>query len=69
MELKPIISQLLPLHRTLASDDMDEALRIVGENLPATSNYTIETYAPCTAVWTWTVPERYVVHEDRKSVV
>ncbi len=63
MELKPIISKLLPLYRTLACDDMDDALLIVGENMPMTSNYTIETYAPCTPVWTWTVPERYVVHE------
>jgi aminopeptidase-like protein len=63
MKLKPLIEQLLPLHRTLASDGMDEALRIVGEHLPEESHYTIETYIPGTPVWTWTVPERYVVHE------
>ena len=62
MELKPLLAQLLPLHRTLASDEMDEALRLVGEAMPAVSNYTIETYAPGTPVWTWMVPERYVVH-------
>jgi len=63
MELKPLLAQLLPLHRTLACDEMDKALHIVGENMPAASNYAIETYAPDTPVWTWTVPERYVVHE------
>ena len=63
MELKPLLAQLLPLHRTLASDEMDEALHIVGEHMPVASNYRIETYAPGTPVWTWTVPERYVVHE------
>jgi aminopeptidase-like protein len=63
MHLKPLLAQLLPLHRTLASDEMDEALRIVGERMPAASQYRIETYAPGTQVWTWTVPERYVVHE------
>lgn len=63
MELKPLIEQLLPLHRTLASDGMDEALRIVGEHMPAEANYQIESYAPGTPVWTWAVPERYVVHK------
>jgi len=75
MKLKPLLAQLLPLHRTLASDEMDEALRIVGQHMPAASNYRIETYAPGTPVWTWMVPERYVVHEayletgDGKRVV
>ena len=31
--------------------------------MPDSSNYTIETYAPLDPVWTWKVPERYVVHE------
>jgi aminopeptidase-like protein len=63
MNLKPLLEKLYPLHRTLASDGTDEALRIVGEHMPAGSNYTIETFIPGTPVWTWTVPERYVVHE------
>ena len=63
MELKPLLAQLLPLHRTLASDEMDEALRIVGDHMPAQSGYKIETYTPGTPVWTWTVPERYKVYE------
>jgi aminopeptidase-like protein len=29
----------------------------------------VETYAPLTPVWTWTVPERYVVHEAYLEVV
>ncbi|MFN2232586.1 MAG: hypothetical protein ACK2U1_00055, partial [Anaerolineales bacterium] len=61
MELKPIIAQLIPLHRTLASADMDKALHIVGEHMPGASNYQIENYAPGSTVWTWKVPERYVV--------
>jgi len=63
MHLLPLLEKLYPLNRTLASDGTDEALRIVGEHMPASSNYTIETYVPGTPVWTWTVPERYVVHE------
>ncbi|MDL1944915.1 DUF2172 domain-containing protein [Chloroflexi bacterium CFX2] len=31
--------------------------------MPDSSNYMTETYAPLTPVWTWKVPERYVVHE------
>lgn len=63
MKLKSILEQLFPLHRTLASEGTDEALRIVGEHLPAAADYRLETYTPGTPVWTWQVPERYVVHE------
>jgi aminopeptidase-like protein len=63
MNLKSILAQLYPLHRTLASGGTDEALRIVGEHMPADAHYAVETYTPGTPVWTWTVPERYLVHE------
>lgn len=63
MQLKPLLTRLHPLHRTLASDEMDEALRIVGEAMPAAADYAIESFIPNTPVWTWRVPERYVVHE------
>ena len=63
MHLKPLLEKLYPLHRTLASDGTDEALKIVGEHMPAGSNYKIETYIPGTSVWTWSVPERFVVYE------
>ena len=59
--LKEILEKIYPLHRTLASDGTDEALKIIGENLPAEAGYTIETYPPGKRVWTWKVPERYVV--------
>jgi len=61
--LKSILAEFFPLHRTLASDDHDKTLEIIGSYMPDSSNYTIETYAPLTPVWTWKVPERYVVHE------
>ncbi len=63
MQLKPLLTRLHPLHRTLASVEMDEALRIVGEAMPAAANYAIESFVPNTPVWTWRVPERYAVHE------
>ncbi len=61
--LKSILAEIYPLHRTLASDGTDEALEIIGGYMPDESGYTIETYTPGKPVWTWRVPERYVVHE------
>jgi aminopeptidase-like protein len=61
--LKSILAEFFPLHRTLASDDHDKTLEIVGSYLPDSSNSNIETFAPVTPVWTWKVPERYVVDE------
>ncbi|MBW7918683.1 MAG: DUF4910 domain-containing protein [Anaerolineales bacterium] len=61
--LKSILAEFFPLHRTLASDDQDKTLRIIGAYMPDSSNYTIETYAPLEKAWTWQVPERYAVHE------
>jgi aminopeptidase-like protein len=63
ISLKSILAEFFPLHRTLASNDHDKTLKIIGSYMPDTANYTIETYAPLTPVWTWKVPERYVVHE------
>ena len=61
--LKSILAEILPLHRTLASDDMDKALHIIGSYMPESANYTVETYASGSQAWTWRVPEKYVVHE------
>ncbi len=61
--LKSILAEFFPLHRTLACDDQDKTLGIIGGYMPDLSNYTIESYAPNTPVWTWKVPERYLVHE------
>jgi aminopeptidase-like protein len=61
--LKSVLSEFFALHRTLASADQDKTLEIVGSYMPDSSKYTIENYAPLTPVWTWKVPERYVVHE------
>ena len=42
---------------------MDKTLAIIGAHMPEAADYRIENYAPLTQVWTWKVPERYVVHE------
>jgi aminopeptidase-like protein/aminoglycoside N3'-acetyltransferase len=60
--LKGVMAEIVPLHRTLASDGLDEALDIVGSYMPENAGYEIETYEPLKKVWTWYVPERYVVH-------
>lgn len=73
--LRDVLGEILPLHRTLASDGLDAALEIVGSYLPETANYQIETYAPLTPAWTWYIPERYVVRaaylesEDGQRIV
>ncbi len=61
--LKDVLAELIPLHRTLASEGMDAALDLVGSYLPENASYTIETYTPLAPVWTWYVPERYAVRE------
>ncbi|MFN2274807.1 MAG: DUF2172 domain-containing protein [Anaerolineales bacterium] len=61
--LKDVLAEIVPLHRTLASDGMDAALEIIGSYLPESAGYKIESYTPLEPVWTWYVPERYVVHE------
>lgn len=61
--LKSVLGEIMPLHRTLASDGTDKALEIVGSYMPENAEYKIETYEPLKKVWTWYVPERYVVHE------
>ncbi len=61
--LKSILAEFLSLNRTLASDDMDETLDIIGSHMPDAAAYTVENYAPLSQAWTWKVPERYVVRE------
>ncbi len=61
--LKDVLAEIVPLHRTLASDGTDAALDIIGSYLPENADYKIETYEPLQPVWTWYVPERYVVHK------
>ena len=61
--IKSVLEEIYPLHRTLASDGLDESLRIVGSYLPETADYRIETYTPGQNVWTWKVPEHYIVNK------
>lgn len=58
-----LMTRLWPLHRTLVSDDMDRTLDIIGEYLPPQGEYRIHRYPSGQKVWTWTVPEKFVVEE------
>ena len=37
--LKNVLAEIVPLHRTLASDGTDAALDIIGSYLPENANY------------------------------
>jgi hypothetical protein len=54
--LKSVLAEFLNLNRTLASDDMDKPLAIIGSYMPDSANYVTENYTPLTQVWTWKVP-------------
>lgn len=59
MNLKNILAEIYPLHRTLSSEGTDKALSIIGKHVPV----QIEEYPALSKAWTWTIPERYIVHE------
>ena len=63
MKIKDLLIRLWPIDRALVSDGIDEALEIIKEYMPANSDYATETFAPGDQVWTWSVPERYALHE------
>lgn len=68
MNLKSILSEIYPLHRTLSSDGTDITLNIISRYIPA-SLYKIEEYPALEKVWTWTIPERYIVKDAFFGIV
>ena len=58
-----LMERVWPLHRTLVADDMDKALDIIAEYLPSQGESKMHRYASGMPVWTWTVPEKFVVEE------
>jgi len=60
--MRSLLCDLWPLHRTLNSDDMTDALRMCGRYLDS-DHWTIHQYEPGTDVFTWYIPERYKVRE------
>lgn len=61
--LKPLVEELFPLHRTLASDGTDRALELIGSHLPDAATYEVERFRAGAPAWTWTVPPRWSVQE------
>lgn len=62
-KLKSILEEIYPLHRTLASPGTEQALEIVKREMPSRVEFNIKSYSPGSNVWTWVIPERYLVHE------
>jgi aminopeptidase-like protein/aminoglycoside N3'-acetyltransferase len=61
--IKDTVSEIYPLNRALVSDGIDRAFDIIRQRLQASTACTIETYPPTKPVWTWRIPERFIVHE------
>ena len=53
------INEVWFLARELVSDEYDQALNRLAEDVPM----TIHKYPSGTPVWTWTVPEKWTCHE------
>lgn len=63
MSIKKIIEDIFPYNRELVSEGFNEALAVLRGHIPAAADYTEETFAPGTQVWTWRVPERFIIEE------
>ena len=61
--IKDIVSDIYPLNRALVSDGIDQAFNLIRGRMQAFASCTLETYPPTKPVWTWRIPERFIVHE------
>jgi aminopeptidase-like protein len=57
-----LLKKLYPLHRTLVSDDTDQAISIIKKSLPA-GRSCVEEYEVGSKAWTWTIPSRFKVNK------
>ncbi|MDO9545170.1 MAG: DUF4910 domain-containing protein [Pelolinea sp.] len=60
--IKDFVSEIYPLNRALVSDGIDQAFDIIRNHLQAYTACTLETYPPTKQVWTWRIPERFIVN-------
>ena len=60
MSIKRIVEYLYPLHRTLASDGMREALDLIKEFL---EGGTLHEYRSGTNAWSWIIPQSWDIDE------
>ena len=74
-EIKDIVAAIYPLNRALVSDGIDQAFDVLRQYLQPYTDSILETYPPTKPVWTWRIPERFVVEqayiemEDGKRIV
>ncbi|MCD6577482.1 MAG: DUF4910 domain-containing protein [Anaerolineaceae bacterium] len=61
--IKDTVSEIYPLNRALVSDGIDQAFDIIRQRIQTITSGILETYPPTKPVWTWRIPERFVVHE------
>jgi aminopeptidase-like protein/aminoglycoside N3'-acetyltransferase len=59
--IKDIIAKVYPLKRALVSDGIDQAFSVIQSHMQAYTSCTVETYPPTKRVWTWRIPERFIV--------
>jgi aminopeptidase-like protein len=63
MSIKQIVADIFPFNRDLVSEGFNEALAVLRGYIPQGAEYSEETYAPGSQVWTWRVPERFIIEE------
>jgi aminopeptidase-like protein/aminoglycoside N3'-acetyltransferase len=59
--IKDIVAEIYPLKRALVSDGIDQAFKVIQNHMQAYTSCLVETYPPTKRVWTWRIPERFIV--------
>jgi len=61
--IKDTVSDIYPLNRALVSDGIDQSFEMIRKQMQAFAACTLETYPPTKPVWTWRIPERFIVDD------
>ncbi|HEY60651.1 MAG TPA: DUF4910 domain-containing protein [Anaerolineae bacterium] len=62
-KIKDTVAEIFPLNRALVSEGINRAFEFIKEDLEGIGEFCLETYRSTYPVWTWRIPERYVVNE------
>ncbi len=71
MNHQKFLDQIYPLHRTLISQEMSQAMDILGEFLkdkPSSHRFQVLSYSSGTPCWTWKIPQEFVVKQASLSL-
>jgi aminopeptidase-like protein len=63
IQLKPIVSKLHPLNRTIVSDDYDRSLDYLTEVLRPFGGLKIHSIPGGSTAWSWKIPSRWRLYE------